>query len=124
MRRVRKLLFLIVSKGRARLVQYRADEDKFVTTWRHGERANGLNTPHPPNDLVHEVIRQAGKEIAVDHLEGLFIVAPASEMEELREHLERGLIVVGGVVDDRVDPSDAELAEVLTQALRAPTPER
>ena len=124
MRRVRKLLFLIASKGRARLVQYRPGEDRFVTTWRYGERANGLNAPHIQNDLVHEIIRQANKEIAVDHLEGLFIIAPASEIEELREHMERGLIVVGGVVDDRMDPTNAELADVFVHALQAPTPER
>lgn len=124
MPRVRKLLFLITSKGRARLVQYRAGEDRFVTTWRCGERANGRNAPHVQNDLVHEIIRQADREIADDDLEGLFIIAPASEIEELREHLERGLIVVGGVADDRIDPSDGELGDILVQALQAPTPER
>jgi hypothetical protein len=124
MQRVRKLLFLIKSKGEARLVQYRPGEDRFVTTWRYGQRANGLNTPHLENDLLHAIIRQAEREIATDHLEGLFIVAPEGEIEELREHMERGLIVVGGVVDDRIDPSNAELADVLFQALQAPSPER
>ncbi|MES3027620.1 MAG: hypothetical protein V4820_07200 [Pseudomonadota bacterium] len=124
MPRIRKLLFLIASKGRARLVQYRPGEDRFVTTWRYGERVNGRNAPHVQTDLVHEVIRQADKEIAADHLEGLFIIAPASEIEELREHMERGLIVVGGVVDDRINPTDAELTDLLVQALQAPTPER
>lgn len=118
MARVRKLLFLITCNGRVRLVRHQPGENRFVTIWRYEERAHG------EKDLLHELVRQAEREIADSHLEGLFIVAPASEIEELREHMERGLIVVGGVVDDRVDPSDADLAAVLTQALRAPSPER
>lgn len=118
MARVRKLLFLIACNGRVRLVRYQPGENCFVTIWGDRERA------HAEKDLLHEIVRQAGREIADSHLEGLFIVAPASEIEDLREHMERGLIVVGGVVDDRVNPSDADLADVLTQALRAPSPER
>ena len=114
MARVRKLLFLIACDGRVRLVRYQPGENCFVTIW----------GAHAEKDLLHEIVRQAEREIADSHLEGLFIVAPASEIDELREHMERGLIVVGGVVDDRVDPSDADLADVLTQALRAPSPER
>ncbi len=124
MPRVRKLLFLIKCKGGARLVQYRPDEKRFVTTWRYGERANGRNIPHPENDIFHAIIRQADREITIDHLEGVFIIAPEEEIEELREHMERGLIVVGGIVDDRIDPSNAELADILVQALQAPAPER
>ena len=121
MPRVRKLLFLIASKGRARLVRYSLGEDQFVTTWRHED---GLNDTHIQNDFLHEIIRQAHEEIALDHLEGLFIIAPTNEIEDLRDHLERGLIVVGGVANDRMCPTNAELADVLVQALQAPMPER
>lgn len=123
MPRVRKLLFLIASKGRARLVRFSPGDDRFVTTWRSGTRANAHNLSGQ-HDLLHEIIRQAKAEIAQEHLEGLFIVAPESEIKTLREHMERGLIVVGGVVDDRIDPTDAELADLLAQALQAPGPER
>jgi len=119
MSRIRKLLFLIAAEGHARLVRYLPGEGRFATAWMSGETC-----ADPQGDLIHEIIRQAGREIAVNHLEGLFIVAPASELEELRERLERGLIVVGGVDEDGIDQSDTALARTLTQALQAPSPER
>lgn len=112
----RKLLFVIASGKRARLV--RSIAGRFITFWRSADDVVS------EGDLLVEVSRHARQHIAEAHLEGLVIVAPAGELLRLSAGLERSVVVVGVVAEDLYDRPDAALSNVLEKVLHAPLPER
>lgn len=114
---IRRLLFLIASDARLRLV-HRDHSGRFETVW----RATPLSGGQEQN--VSEVARQARRWIADDHLEGLVVVAPAHELDAIVPKLEHDLVVVGKVEADLYMKLDRDLAAALDPALHAPLPER
>ena len=112
MSQIHKVLFLIASKGRWRLV-LPASDGRYATCARAG-----------PKMGAEQLTRQARHIVAEHHLEGLVVVAPGDELDTLRDGLEPLLVVVGALAEDIYDLSDAELGRVLDKALRAPWPER
>ena len=74
---VHKLLFLIASKGRWRLV-LPASDGRYATCVRAG-----------PEMAAQQLARKARRILAERHLEGLVIVAPGDELDTLRASLQR-----------------------------------
>jgi hypothetical protein len=109
---IRKLLFLIASRGRSRLVRPAPEGGRFVTVWRSDHQTT-----------AGELARQARQFLAQDHMEGLVVVAPRDELEAVRAKLDDLLVIVGGLAADLYDHEDADLAR-LDKALHAPWPER
>ncbi len=109
---VHKLLFLIASKGRWRLV-LPASDGRYATCVRAG-----------PEMAAQQLARKARHILAEHHLEGLVIVAPEDELDTLRGELEALLVLVGVLAEDLYDMSDDELGHVLDRAIHAPWPER
>lgn len=112
MSKLHRLLFLIASRGRWRLVLPASDGR--YTTLLQADQAMA----------VEEMARRARHIVAEHHLEGLVIVAPGDELDALRDKLEALLVLVGGLAADLYDLSDAELGGVLDKALHAPWPAR
>ena len=112
MSQVHKLLFLIVSKGRWRLV-LPASDGRYAMCVRAG-----------PEMAAQQLARKARRILAERHLEGLVIVAPGDELDTLRDELEAHLVLVGALAEDIYDMSDDELGHVLDKAIHAPWPER
>lgn len=71
---------------------------------------------------VEQLARQARHIVAEQHLEGLVVVAPADELDMLRDKLEALLVLVGALAEDVYGLSDAALGRVLDKALHAPGP--
>lgn len=116
----RKLLFLITAGGRDRLVLRDERAGRFETVWRSPEGGGQMARA----ERLEEVVRQAHGHIAQSHLEGLVVVAPAGELEDLTAELESAVVIVGGVPGDHYGSADDDLAEFLDKALHAPLPER
>ena len=112
MSQVHKLLFLIASKGRWRLV-LPASDGRYATCVRAG-----------PEIAVQQLVPEARRIVAEHHLEGLVIVAPGDELDTLRGELAALLVLVGALAEDLYDMSDDELGHVLDKAIHAPWPER
>ena len=112
MSQVHKVLFLIASKGRWRLVLPESN-GRYATCERGGSEM-----------AVEQLARKARHIVAEHHLEGLVVVAPEDEIDILRDKLESLLVLVGALAEDLYDLSDAELGRVLDKALHAPWPER
>lgn len=112
MSQVHKLLFLIASKGRRRLV-LPASDGRYATCG-----------PAGPEIAVQQLVQEARRIVAEHHLEGLVIVAPGDELDTLRDELEAHLVLVGALAEDLYDMSDDELGHVLDKAIHAPWPER
>ena len=112
MPQVHKLLFLIASKGRRRLV-LPASDGRYATCGLAGGEV-----------AAQQLAREARHIVAEHHLEGLVIVAPGDELDTLRDELEAHLVLVGALAEDLYDMSDDGLGHVLDKAIHAPWPER
>jgi len=121
MTRDRRLIYLICSRGRARLVTHDAARDMFKTVESFTcPSGAGLASP----EHFHRLVERIREHMARARYEGLFLVAPPVEIEALRERLERSFIVLGGLDSDATDLEEEALSSLLEPTLRTPYPER